>query len=429
MLLAVAMAATGCGRGIDEAATGVTAAPPLTTTTSSPSATTQPPTEAPQLLVWVPIRQVSAVRQAAISFTQATGIEVVIETIELDEMESAVSSAVGPDLFIGQHTWLSRIAAQGLAAPVDLEARRGEFSEVAFNAFTYRGVTYGAPITVESVAMFHNSALVPTAPGAMSEIKELCLQLRGIDTATTTTEATTTTSAPVAGPGCVEVAAADSSVILTLVRAGTGYLYRLVEGDYLADDVGIANEGALAKAEALRGLAADGVLANSPDIALMVEQFATGATPILFGDISLAEAISASGTVFGAAPLPILTGSTPQPFVDVTGFMLSGRSTRPDTALLFLNDYLLTEGTMSDLAAAAGSLPAFVAAADVVRSDTVVAGLLAAAERGVPTPTIDGIRGVVDALTPLMNEVVEAGGREVAVILGEAEAIALAAAS
>ena len=157
----------------------------------------------------------------------------------------------------------------------------------------------------------------------------------------------------------------------------------------------------------------------------MVEDFASGETPFVIGDIALAEALSASGTPFGVAPLPIITGTTPEPFNEVIGWMLSGRSTEPETALLFLNDYLVNPVTMADLFSASSGLPAYQATADLTGADPVLAGMLAAAANGVPTPIVDGIDAVLEALGPMLAEIVNVEGAELEALLDEVTETAL----
>jgi maltose-binding protein MalE len=436
----MAVVAAGCGRGIDEAATGVTttAVPAATTTTAAPvdTAVTAP---AAELVVWVPLRSRAAVQKAANMFSTATGIGVAIETVALEDMEAAINSGAGPDIFVGTHSWLSRLAPRGLALPVGLEPRVDEFVAVAADAFTYEGVMYGAPMTLQSIALFHNATVVPTAPAAFSEIKEVCDRIRGTDTTTTTTESTTTTTEPTTtttppapGVGCLQFLVDDARVSVALVTAGDGYLFRRVEGQYLADDVGLTTESVAARAATVRTLVEDGVISGAADRAAMVATFATGETPFLIGDFELAEAISASGTPFGVAPLPIITGTTPRPFVDVTGFMVAGRSTQPETALLFLSDYLVTEATMTDVFAGSAALPAYRSVSALVVDDPVLAGLQAAAEAGEPTPVIDGIADVMAALGPVLAGILDVAGDEVeelASLLSRAAELALSLAA
>lgn len=422
--------AVGCGRGIDESATGVTAPTSQpSATTSVASTTTEAPVEATELVVWVPVRARAAVREAAATFTTATGIGVAVESVELDEMELAISSGVGPDIFMGRHTWLARLAPRGLAVPAGLESRLDDFVEVAGDAFTYEGIVYGAPATMESIALFYNSNVVTNPPGAFSEIKEACLQIRGGDATTTTVDSTTTTVPEPLGAGCLEYLADDAEVGLALVTAGDGYLYRRVDGSYIATDVGLATDSAVSRAATLRSLVVDGVLAGADDRAAMVARFASGETPFLIGDIGLAEALSSSATSFGVLQLPIITGTTPQPFVEVTGFMVAGRSVQQQTALLFLSDYLATPSAMADVFGASTGLPAYRATADLVAGDQVLAGLQAAAEAGSPLPAVDGIDDVLAALRATLASILDAEGPEVEAILGEAAQLALSLAS
>lgn len=429
-VVAALILVAGCGRGIDESATGVTAVPPSSTTTSTQPVTTDPVPEQRQLVVWAPVRQSDAIRIAGEAFTTATGIEVTIETVELDDVEVALAGTVGPDIFVGRHVLLASLAERGLAAPIDLEARRADFSGVAIDAFTYGGATYGAPFGMRSAAMFHNSAVVPTAPGAFSEIKELCAQLRGTDeppedTTTTTTE----TTEPVAPAfGCAELEASDGTTMVDLLTAGDSYLFHASDGPPDLTDTAIAGPGATSRAETLRGLVADGVVAIADDRAAMVGRFTTGETPILFAGADLAEELRRSGVGFGVAPLPILTGAQPAPLVDVVGFMVSGRSNQQETASLFITDYLITAETVAGLLDAMPDVPALGAAADAAASDPVTSGMLRAAERGRPLPPVLGIDALLADLGPLLAGVFQPSGEEITAVLSQAEARVLGSA-
>ena len=47
------------------------------------------------------------------------------------------------------------------------------FSEVAVQAFTYEGQTYGLPYAVENIALVRNTDLVPDAPATFEEMVQI----------------------------------------------------------------------------------------------------------------------------------------------------------------------------------------------------------------------------------------------------------------
>ena len=92
------------------AATGTTAA--ATGTTSGGEAA------AGSLLIWADELRVESLEAIAPAFTEATGVEVVVELVPFGEIRDQVTQAgpagEGPDIFVGAHDWTGELAANGV---------------------------------------------------------------------------------------------------------------------------------------------------------------------------------------------------------------------------------------------------------------------------------------------------------------------------
>ncbi|MDH3471915.1 MAG: hypothetical protein OEM94_11420, partial [Acidimicrobiia bacterium] len=238
---------------------------------------------------------------------------------------------------------------------------------------------------LETVALFYNTELSPEAPSSFTEMKSLCADLgsaAGDETTTTTTVAPATD-----GFSCVAAVPGDPLTTLPFVTAPGGYLYGTNDdGTPNTSDVGLDNEGALEGAEFLRGLVADAVIEPAEDVTVLAAALAAGETVFALGGLELEEALEAAGAPFEIGPLPFMAGNPPQPFVEVFGFMIAGRSNQPESTALFLSDYLIAGPVMDAVAVSVGKNSAFIGTTETPPAT----GFLASARDGIPTPpTID----------------------------------------
>ncbi len=331
---------------------------------------------------------------------------------------------LGPDLYMGTHTSLARLAPRGLAAPISFEARAEEFAPEAVAAFTYRNEVRGVPYAMQTIALFYNPALTPEPPGAFSQIKNTCNELRGITGEEEDAAQPQEEQEPVEGPEhCVQIVAADATLTLPFLTAFDGYLYGGADGSFDTTDVGIDSSGGKAGAEFLRDLVVEGFVTGAADTTEMVTSFAAGDTVYLIGGRALADELTAAGAPFEAAPLPIMAGNTPVPYVDVRGFMVAGRSRQQETAALFLNDYLATGPTMEAILIAAGDVPALLATASTAEPDPVLGAFLASAAGGVPKPVTPRVEEAIAVLGPELAPLLDPEADLDAVLAAAAEAV------
>jgi arabinogalactan oligomer/maltooligosaccharide transport system substrate-binding protein len=78
-------------------------------------------------------------------------------------------AGVGADVFVAPHDHIGALVNGGhvLKNPVDLTA---DFVPAAVTGATYKGVVYGYPLAIESIALFYNKDLVKTPPKTWDDV-------------------------------------------------------------------------------------------------------------------------------------------------------------------------------------------------------------------------------------------------------------------
>lgn len=344
-----------------------------------------------ELVIWADEARVNVLGPFAEEFSATYGVEVVVQELEFGDIRDRVAVAgpagEGPDIFIGAHDWLGQLVASGVVAPLDLVAVEDDLLDVAVEAFTFEGVTYGLPYAVESIALVRNTALVPEAPATFEELEDIALGL----------EADGTVSVPLA------LQWADPYHAYPLFTGAGGYVFGRDADGYDADDLGLDSEGGLVAAERFADWLDSGLL--DPDITydVMIESFGTGDAPFaITGPWAIAQAengFEAMGIDFVVEPIPAIDGQTPRPFVGVQGFMVSAFAADPVLAQTFVLEVMATEDAQVALFEAGGRAPALASAFELASADAVIAGFGASGADGDPMPAIPAMSSVWEAWT------------------------------
>ena len=113
-----------------------------TTTTAAETTTTQA-VDLPPLVVWADENQSKAIETVSAAFTEATGVELIVEIVDRGSMKDEVitkgPAGEGPDIFAGAHDWIGELASNGAIAPIDLGGRDSEFIETALASMKWDG--------------------------------------------------------------------------------------------------------------------------------------------------------------------------------------------------------------------------------------------------------------------------------------------------
>jgi arabinogalactan oligomer / maltooligosaccharide transport system substrate-binding protein len=384
-----ALALTACGGD-----NGTT--PPVDDPTGAP---TEDPTDAEteepvvradaDLVIWADDTRTPVIRPFAEAFASQEGLTVVVQELDFGDLRDrlivAGPAGEGPDIIIGAHDWLGELVVNGVVAPLDLSGIADQYAEVAIQAFTYDGQTYGLPYAIETIGLVRNTDLVPDAPATWDELVEIALGLQEDGTVSR---------------GLV-IQASDVYHHYPLVTGFGGYVFGMEDdGSYDASDVGIDSDGGLAAAEAISEWVAAGLLNPDVDYDVMINTFGQGdAAFAITGPWAVAEAdrgFRATGVPYEVTPMPMMT-QTPAPFVGVQGFMVSAFAENPLLASTFLLDFMAAEDAQLALFEAGRRPPALLSAFDQAASDPDVAGFGLSGQNGVPMPAIPEMASVWSA--------------------------------
>jgi len=337
------------------------------------------------LVIWADERKVEPLQAIAPAFTEATGVEVVVELVPFGEIRDQVTQAgpagEGPDIFAGAHDWSGELAANGVIDPIDVSGIGDQFVQVALNGFNFEGQNYAVPYVTEAIAMYTNLDLVEAIPTTWDELKAAC------DAA--------------AVENCVVVpgggAATDAYHNYPFVSSFGGYIFAFDPSTgFDASVVGLDSAEALEGAAYLEQLIADGYV-SSTDYDTAKNLWLEGSAAFwITGPWELGGTREQTGVAnWDVGLIPSFDGSTPaQPFVGAQGFFLSAFSEKALIAQTFLLDYLATDDVMQALYDADPRGTAWNTVLAGIADDPQVQTFGQSAANGIPMPNIPQMSSV-----------------------------------
>lgn len=356
------------------------AAPAETTTpeASAPAESQAPAGATGALTVWVDADRAAVLQDAAAEFTAETGVAVELVQKDFgeirDQFVSQVPTGEGPDIAVGAHDWLGVLVTNGVVAPVELGDAAGGFQEVALNAWSYEGQTYGVPYSIENIALLRNADLVAQPSATWDEM---------------------VAAGKAAGTeypflvGLDPIASDPYHLYPFQTSFGAPVFGTNADGSYNPADLQIGNAGGDAFAQWLADQGAAGILNSNIDGDLARENFVAGKSPFLLTGPWNVPAATEAGINVAVDPIPSAGGELAQPFVGVQGFFLSAKSDNVVAATTFMTDYIGSQDVQMALYEVGGRAPALTAAFEsVVASDPIVAGFGEVGATAVPMPSI-----------------------------------------
>jgi len=386
LALVLLLILSACGGGAVEEP----AAPESTAPAEEPAAPepTEAPTAVPEptatLRIWADDTRTPILLGLADDFLAEYNVELIVEDLgRVQDIRSqliiAIPAGEGPDIYIGVHDWLGALVESGLAAPIDLGDKRGEFVESALDAFTYTdGNLYGLPYSTENLGFFYNTELVPEPPTTWDEVLEISRTLKA--------------------EGKVEYAIAIATGglynALPIQTAFGGYIFGLdANGAWNPDDVGLDSEGEIAAVTWMRAAVEEGLMPDTLDYETAHSLFETGQMPFLMAGPWALDRIRASGVPYAVAPFFPDEGV---PFLGVQGFLVNPFSENTLLAQAFLTEFVATEETMQ-LLYETGLRPSAFKSVLAVTDDPDLKAMGEAGANAMPMPNIPEMGSVWSA--------------------------------
>jgi maltose/maltodextrin transport system substrate-binding protein/arabinogalactan oligomer/maltooligosaccharide transport system substrate-binding protein len=287
-----------------------------------------------ELVIWADDTRSPVLMELGAQFEAEYGIPVVVQELAFgdirDQLKTAGPAGEGPDIIVGAHDWLGELVTNGLLEPVAMdEDMVAQFAPAAIDAFTFNGTLYGLPVTTENVAFIYNPELVPEAPASWDDVMSISQAL--VDEGKSKY-------------GYIRQDG-DPYHFFPIQTAFGGYVFgRDEDGNYLADDLGVDSEGAIAALTWYQGMVEAGLQPTGVDYDVMHGLFEAGdAAMIITGPWAL-ERIRTAGVPYAVSVIPAgPDGTTAKPFFGAQGFMISAFSEQKELAAAFLLDFVASE--------------------------------------------------------------------------------------
>lgn len=409
-----ALALTSCGSGGDSADTGSadsadTEASESTDAESSDAAESEGgesgEAASGTLTIWADANRAEVLNEAAADFETDTGIAVEIVQQDFEEIRdqfvSQVPTGEGPDIAVGAHDWLGVLVNNGVVAPVELGDAAEDFEEIAVDAWTYEGQTYGLPYSIENIALLRNTELAPEAPADFEEMIQM-----GEESGTEY-------------PFLVGLDPNESDpyhLYPFQTSFGAPVFGTAEDGSYDSSQLAMADAGGEEFAGWLAEQGEAGVLNLNIDGDLAQESFNDGNSPFFLTGPWNVDGAQEAGIDVAVDPIPAAGDQDAQPFAGVQGFFLSAQSENVVAASNFLINYVGTAEVQTALYETGGRAPALTESFEqALREDEIVAGFGEVGAEAVPMPAIPEMGAVWD----------DWGSSQAAIIKGDGDPVDL----
>ena len=392
LMMTLVLVATACGGGggssappaASVAASVGGAASPSAAAAATPGASDAipvPPGDA-DLVIWADDKRAAALKPLAAKYAADNNVKVVVEAISTDiipKFLTASQAGTAPDIVVWAHDVIGNLVRNGFIDPIQLSDTSG-FDPLAIKGMTFGGQLYGIPYSVENIALFRNTDLVPTAPATMEDL-------------------VTAGKALVASGKTKEIMSlqvgqkGDAYHLWPLWVSGGGSFFASTStGDPDPKNVTVDSAGSMAAGQKIAALGEKGAgaLKRSIDDKNAIPLFFNKQSPFLISGPWAVADITKAGVKYDISPIPPFAGGKPAgPFIGVNGFYVASKGKHKTLAQDFATSYLTTLEVQTALYAAEPRRPALIAAVDQVKAqDPNIALFQAAAKDGTILPAI-----------------------------------------
>ena len=332
----------------------------------------------PPLVVWFTVEGAKAMRRVAEKFTAETGVPVMVETPDDGpaKFQQAAGAGKGPDIYIYAHDRIGEWTAAGLIhAVTPSQQLLDDLDPLAWKGFTLRGRVWGYPYAIEAITLVYNKALVRSPPKSFDEVFALDAQLQK------------------QGKRAILWDYTNNYFTWPLLAANGGYAFKArPDGSVDVRDTGVANAGALQGAELLQRLVQQGLMPAGSGYPEMEAAMAQGRVAMMINGPWSWVNLKRMGIDFGVARIPMVGGRAALPFVGIKGALINRATRQREPAVEFIERHLLSLPGLRaiDQAEPIGAPASRAYYAELLadpQKGPNVAGILASAHDGVPTPS------------------------------------------
>ncbi len=351
-------------------------------------------------------------REESSSFSDAFGVDVTIVRLDVNELKQqallAAPQGEAGDVFAGvPHDQIGEMAIGGILVDMSSYATAAyldDLSEQARLGYTFAGKLFGLPMYVEGPALIVNDDLVDSLPATYEETVALAQDLTTADTFGFMFEID------------------NFYFSYAWIHSYGGYVFgRDSSGSLDPDDVGLANEGAVAGGEALKALRfAYDLIPSGTTYDVANGLFVDGALGMIYTGPWAISQYQDVGLNVSVHPVPPLADGTPfSGFMGVQGVLVNQFSTQKVEAANFAK-WLSRKDAQVSLARLSGRIPASNSALEAVIDDPIIAGFGAALIHSEPMPNIPEMGAVWQPMANALAVLIDDSNADVAALFNQA---------
>lgn len=357
--------------------------------------------ESGKLIIWADDTRTPIFREIGEAYTEAVGVPVEVVEMAMDDIREqsiiAAPAGEGPDIIVGAHDWIGKLVLNGIIAELELPKDvLDQFDPVTLEGMSYGGKLYGVPYAREGVALLYNKSLVPEPPATWDELIQIAREL---------------TDPTVPQYGFIVEYPFPYNCFPILSALG-GYVFgKTPEGGLNIYDIGLDTTGMILGAELIDWLIEEGLMPAEVPWETMTSLLSEGRVGmVITGPWSISIA-KGGGIDVGVAPIPLIAGQHPRPFVGVPGVMVSAYS--PNMAIVrdFLLNHFITKDIQLLMYNRDPRIPAYLPAYKEVADDPILRGFAESLKYGLPMANIPEMSAVwavwADAMELIGNQKLE----------------------
>lgn len=368
------------------------------------------------LTVWTTVgdQTLEWLQAEADSFAGAFGVPVNVVKLDLGELQQqallAAPQGQAGDLFVGiPHDQLAGLAEGGVLADMSAYATASylaDLGEQARLAYTYNGRLFGLPMWVEGPALIINTELVPNPPATYEAFVALAQELTTADTFGFMFDAP------------------NFYFAYGWIKTFGGYVFgRDATGSLVASDLGVANEGAVRGAQALKDLRfAYELIPSGTNYDVANGLFIDGSLAMIYNGPWAVSQYREAGIDVAILPVPPLADGTRfSGFMGVQGVLMNQFSANKVDAANFAK-WITRRDAQVSMALLSGRIPASESALAEVSEDPIIASFGVALLDSEPMPNIPRMGQVWGPMGSALSLILESADSDVAGALENARA-------
>jgi maltose/maltodextrin transport system substrate-binding protein len=275
---------------------------------------------------------------------------------------------------------------------VPAKAVKDGIEQFAWDAFTSQGKVWGYPISIESIGLIYNKALVKNPPKTFDDVIKLDKELSA------------------KGKKAILWDYNNTYFTWPILAANGGFVFaRDKAGNLDPTKVGVNAPGAIKGAELLAKLISTGVMPKGAAYAQMESAFNKGDVAMMITGPWAWDNLKKSNIDFGVAPIPDVGSKASKPFVGVLGCMIAAPSPNKDIAKEFLEGYVLKiDGLKTINADVPLGTPANKAFFKELADNPNIKATMENARRGEPMPNIPEMGKFWSAMAAALENITNA---------------------